>query len=46
VTALPLAEIKNQWDIFKASGAVPGANEELEVIAATKEENECKFPTQ
>jgi branched-chain amino acid transport system substrate-binding protein len=45
VTALPLAEIKNQWDIFKASGAVPGANEELEVIAATKEENECKFPT-
>jgi branched-chain amino acid transport system substrate-binding protein len=44
VTALPLAEIKNQWDIFKASGAVPGPNEELEVIAATKEENECKFP--
>ncbi len=45
VTALPVAEVKNQWDIFKASGAVPGANEELEVIAATKEENECKFPT-
>ena len=44
VTALPAAEVKNQWDIFKSSAAVPGANEDLEAIAATKEENECKFP--
>ena len=44
VTALPAAEAKNQWDIFKASGAVPGANEPLEAIAATAEENVCKFP--
>ena len=44
VTALPAAEAKNQWDIFKSSAAVPGPNEDLEVIAATKEENECKFP--
>jgi branched-chain amino acid transport system substrate-binding protein len=34
----------NQWDIFNSSPAVPAANESLEVIAATAEENECKFP--
>ena len=45
VKALPAAEIKNQWDIFKSSGPVPGPNEDLEVIAATKEENSCTFPS-
>ena len=45
ITALPPEKIKNQWDIFTSSGAVPGPNEDLEVIAATKEENTCVFPT-
>jgi branched-chain amino acid transport system substrate-binding protein len=45
ITALPPEKIKNQWDIFTSSGPVPGPNEDLEVIAATKEENTCVFPT-
>ncbi len=45
VTALPADKIKNQWDIFASSPAVPGPNEDLEVIAATKEENSCTFPS-
>jgi branched-chain amino acid transport system substrate-binding protein len=45
VTALPADKITNQWDIFSSSPAVPGPNEDLEVIAATKEENSCTFPT-
>lgn len=43
VDALPVAQIKNQWDIFKSSPPVPGPNEDLEVIASTKEENECRM---
>src|SRR5215475_5803690 len=45
VTALPADKIKNQWDIFSSSPPVPGPEEDLEVIAATKEENSCTFPT-
>lgn len=45
VKALPAAQIKNQWDIFSSSGPVPDPNEDLEVIAATKEENSCTFPS-
>jgi branched-chain amino acid transport system substrate-binding protein len=45
ITALPENQIKNQWDIFTSSPAVPGPNEELEVIASTKEENSCTFGT-
>src|SRR6266480_4772290 len=45
VTALPADKIKNQWDIFTSSPAVPGPEEDLEVIAATKEENSCTFPS-
>ncbi|MEH2509743.1 branched-chain amino acid transport system substrate-binding protein [Nitrobacteraceae bacterium AZCC 1564] len=45
ITALPPEKIKNQWDIFTSSGPVPGPNEDLEVIAATKDENTCVFPT-
>jgi branched-chain amino acid transport system substrate-binding protein len=44
VTALPAAQAKNQYDIFTSSPSVPGPNEDLEVIAATKEENSCTFP--
>jgi len=36
--------VKNQWDIFTSGDPVPGPNESLEVIAATKEENSCTFP--
>lgn len=43
IQALPAADIKNQWDIFKSSGPVPGPNEDLEVIATTREEAECKM---
>jgi branched-chain amino acid transport system substrate-binding protein len=43
VRALPAAQLKNNWDIFTSSGPVPGANESLEVIASTADENECKF---
>jgi branched-chain amino acid transport system substrate-binding protein len=45
VTALPADKIKNQWDIFTSSPPVPGPDEALEVIAATKEENSCTFPS-
>ena len=45
VKALPAAQVKNQWDIFSSSGPVPGPNEDLEIIAATKEENSCTFPS-
>ena len=45
ITALPADKIKNQWDIFTSSPPVPGPDEDLEVIAATKEENSCTFPS-
>ena len=45
VTALPADKINNQWDIFTSSPPVPRPEEDLEVIAATKEENSCTFPT-
>jgi len=35
------AEAKDQWDIWKIAGEVPGKNEDLEIIAATKEDNPC-----
>ncbi|MCA3598804.1 MAG: ABC transporter substrate-binding protein [Methylobacterium sp.] len=34
---------KNQYDIFSSSPPVPGPNEDLEIIATTPEENECKM---
>jgi branched-chain amino acid transport system substrate-binding protein len=43
VQALPVAELKNNYDIFRSSPPVPGPNESLEVIASTAEENECKM---
>jgi branched-chain amino acid transport system substrate-binding protein len=44
ITALPPEKIRNQWDIFTTSGPVPSANEPLETITSTPEENGCKFP--
>ncbi len=43
VEALKANELKNQWDIYKPSAPVPGANEPLDIIAATAEENACKM---
>src|SRR6478736_4516684 len=43
VTALPPAQVKNEWDIFSSSAAVPGPNESLEVIATQGDEIECKM---
>ena len=43
VEALKASELKNQWDIYKPSAPVPGANEPLDIIAATVEENVCKM---
>jgi len=36
-------EMKDQWDIYHDLGAVPAANEDLELIAPTKEENACNM---
>ncbi|KAB1074639.1 ABC transporter substrate-binding protein [Methylobacterium planeticum] len=44
ITALPADAIKNPYDIFKSTGAIPGANESLEVVATTRDENACTFP--
>lgn len=43
ITALPAAQVKNQWDLFTSSPPVPGPNESLEVIATTPDEASCKF---
>ncbi|MCC7045802.1 MAG: ABC transporter substrate-binding protein [Alphaproteobacteria bacterium] len=41
VEALKANELKNQWDIYRPGPPVPGPDEPLEVIAATKDENVC-----
>ena len=41
VEALKAGEVKNQWDIYRPGPPTPGPNEDLEIIAATKEENVC-----
>ena len=43
IEALPPAQVKNAYDLFKSSAAVPGAGESLEVIATTPDEASCKF---
>jgi len=43
VEALKPNEIKNQWDIYKIAPAVPAANEPLDAIAATPQENACNM---
>ncbi len=44
ITFLKAAEIKNKWDVFTVSPPVPAANQSLEVIAPTREENNCTLP--
>ena len=43
VKALPANQIRNEWDIFVPSAAVPGPNESLEVIATQGDEIECRM---
>jgi branched-chain amino acid transport system substrate-binding protein len=43
IEALPPEQVKNQWDLFKDLGPVPGPNEDLESIAPTAEEAACKM---
>jgi branched-chain amino acid transport system substrate-binding protein len=40
----PANEVKDKWDLFTLSAAVPGANQSLEVIAPTREDNNCTMP--
>jgi branched-chain amino acid transport system substrate-binding protein len=40
----PPAEVKDKWELFTISAPVPGANQSLEVIAPTKEDNNCTMP--
>ena len=41
---LPSADVKNQWDLFTMSAPVPTAQQSLEVIAPTREDNNCTLP--
>jgi branched-chain amino acid transport system substrate-binding protein len=34
---------KDKWDMLELGGAIPGANESLETIALTKEQNPCSM---
>lgn len=40
----PAAQVKDKWDLFTLSAPVPAANQSLEVIAPTREENNCTMP--
>ena len=44
ITFKPAAEVKDKWDLFTLSAPVPAANQSLEVIAPTREENNCTMP--
>ncbi|MDP4022286.1 ABC transporter substrate-binding protein [Methylobacterium sp. NEAU 140] len=45
ITALPADKIKNPYDIYTSTGPMPGPNESLEVLATTRDENACTFPS-
>ena len=40
----PAAEVKDRWDLFTVSAPVPEAKQSLEIIAPTREENNCTMP--
>jgi branched-chain amino acid transport system substrate-binding protein len=42
VRAKDAAKMKDQWDIYDALGAVPAANEDMEIIAPPKD-GTCKI---
>jgi branched-chain amino acid transport system substrate-binding protein len=39
----PKGQAKDKWDLIALGAAVPGANEPLEVINPTKEQNPCSL---
>jgi branched-chain amino acid transport system substrate-binding protein len=43
MTATPLDEVKDEWDLMRLGAPVPGPDQPLDLIAPTKEENACKF---
>ena len=44
ITFKPAAEVKDKWDLFTLSAPVPAASQSLEVLAPTREENNCTMP--
>ena len=40
----PASEVKDKWELFTLSPPVPAANQSLEVIAPTREDNNCTMP--
>jgi len=40
----PANEVTNKWELFTLSAPVPAANQSLEVIAPTREDNACTMP--
>ena len=42
-TVKPKGQAKDKWDFIALGAAVPGANESLEVLAPTKEQNPCSL---
>ena len=43
MTAKPLDQLEDEWDLMLLGDAVPGEGEDLESIAPTEEENACTF---
>jgi branched-chain amino acid transport system substrate-binding protein len=42
-TVKPKGQAKDKWDMLVLGGAIPAANESLESIALTKEQNPCSM---
>jgi branched-chain amino acid transport system substrate-binding protein len=42
-TVKPAGQTKDKWDMLELGAAIPGANEKLESIALTKEQNPCSM---
>jgi branched-chain amino acid transport system substrate-binding protein len=40
-TVKPKGKAKDKWDFLALGAAVPGANDSLEVLASTREQNTC-----
>jgi branched-chain amino acid transport system substrate-binding protein len=40
----PANEVKDKWDLFTLSAPVPAASQSLEVLAPTREDNNCTMP--
>ncbi|AWB23327.1 ABC transporter substrate-binding protein [Methylobacterium currus] len=43
ITALPADKVKDKWDLFTSTPAIPGPNEDMEVLAPTAEEAACRM---